>query len=404
MWRAEVEKVFITDIKVKNVRHLKDIHIPLSDNRIKHLILTGKNGSGKTSVLDIMEKVLDLLSSEEKIDTKAFLGILTGEIDDSYFDKDIEELREKIEIKINCSWKEFQSLYQQGKFVLAYYGAERVFEADVPKHVEKVELKQKYTMQERPRQNFVKYLLDLKMTEALAIAGRKEEKAQKIKQWFEDFQKLLQEIFEDKKLSLEFDEETFEFSIHENGREPFGFNALSSGYAAILDIVVDIMVRMEKQSNKVFQYDMPGIVLIDEVDVHLHLELQKKVLKVLTTVFQNVQFIVSTHSPFVLNSLENVVIYDLENHVLVEHGLSDVPYDGIVEGYFRVDKMSNLLKEKYVRYRELVQKSKLTDDDFEEIAKLEVFLNEIPDYLAFDITAEYQRLKLEFESREDIEW
>lgn len=399
-----MEKVFITDIKVKNVRHLKDIHIPLSDNRIKHLILTGKNGSGKTSVLDIMEKVLDLLSSEEKIDTKAFLGILTGEIDDSYFDKDIEELREKIEIKINCSWKEFQSLYQQGKFVLAYYGAERVFEADVPKHVEKVELKQKYTMQERPRQNFVKYLLDLKMTEALAIAGRKEEKAQKIKQWFEDFQKLLQEIFEDKKLSLEFDEETFEFSIHENGREPFGFNALSSGYAAILDIVVDIMVRMEKQSNKVFQYDMPGIVLIDEVDVHLHLELQKKVLKVLTTVFQNVQFIVSTHSPFVLNSLENVVIYDLENHVLVEHGLSDVPYDGIVEGYFRVDKMSNLLKEKYVRYRELVQKSKLTDDDFEEIAKLEVFLNEIPDYLAFDITAEYQRLKLEFESREDIEW
>lgn len=35
-----------------------------------------------------------------------------------------------------------------------------------------------------------------------------------------------------------------------------------------------------------------------------------------------------------------------ENHMLVEHGLNDVPYDGIVEGYFRVDKLSDALKEK----------------------------------------------------------
>ena len=40
--------------------------------------------------------------------------------------------------------------------------------------------------------------------------------------------------------------------------------------------------------------------------------------------------------------------------------------------------------------------------DFEEIAGLEMFLNEIPDYLALNITTEYQRLKLELESREDI--
>ena len=96
------------------------------------------------------------------------------------------------------------------------------------------------------------------------------------------------------------------------------------------------------------------------------------------------------------------MIYDLEQHTLIEHGLIDVPYEGIVEGYFKADSMSDLLKEKYESYKELVKKEELSDEDFEEIAKLEIFLEEIPDYLAFDITTEYKRLKLEFENREDI--
>ena len=78
-----------------------------------------------------------------------------------------------------------------------------------------------------------------------------------------------------------------------------------------------IIIRMEKRTGRSFKFEMPGIVLIDEIETHLHLELQKRILDLLTTIFPNIQFIVSTHSPFILNSLENVVIYDLENHLLV---------------------------------------------------------------------------------------
>lgn len=49
-----------------------------------------------------------------------------------------------------------------------------------------------------------------------------------------------------------------------------------------------------------------------------------------------------------------------------------------------------------------MQKDTITDDDLEEIAKLEMFLDEIPDYLALDIATEYSRLKLDFQNREDI--
>ncbi len=84
------------------------------------------------------------------------------------------------------------------------------------------------------------------------------------------------------------------------------------------------------------------------------------ILPFLTTFFPNVQFIVSTHSPIILQSLGDVVIYDLEN------------------------------------------KEVITDGDITEIAELEIYLDEIPDYLAWDIATEYKRLKSEFESREDL--
>lgn len=45
-------EIFITKVIIKEVRHLKDLEIPLSDTNRKHLILTGRNGSGKTSVLE----------------------------------------------------------------------------------------------------------------------------------------------------------------------------------------------------------------------------------------------------------------------------------------------------------------------------------------------------------------
>lgn len=379
---SNMEKIFISNIKINKVRHLENIEIKLSDQEAKHLIITGKNGSGKTSLLNSIA---------------TFLGSITNSDDPI-----IEETSAGIMLDLNCSLEDVRQEFQQGHFIVAYYKADRVFRAQVPKHVEKVELKNDYTIDETPRDDFIKYLLDLKMTQALAASNGKEEKAGKIKAWFECFEKLLQTIFEDDFLKLEFDEDTFKFKIIMNGREPFDFNTLSSGFAAVLDIVVDVIIRMEKQITTVFDFSIPGIVLIDEIETHLHLALQKKILGLLTTIFPNVQFIVSTHSPFVINSIENAIIYDLEKHLLVTNGLSNVPYAGIVEGYFDSDTMSNSLKEKFDRYKILVNKKELSDDDFEEISELEMYLDEIPDYLALNITTEYQRLKLALRSREDI--
>lgn len=369
-----MEQLFITNLTIEKVRHLKDISIPLSEKEIKHLILTGKNGSGKTSVLEALAKYLEL-----------------------------KEIRNGLNLQFSVKTDSFIEFVEKYHYILAYYKADRVFHAEQPKHVEKIQLKDSYKLTEFPRREFVKYLLDLKMTEALARTNNKTEKADEIHAWFAQLEQLLKQIFDDETVKLEFDEETFEFHILQQGKEPFDFNTLSGGYQAVLDIVVDIMMRMQHQTQRSFDFNLPGIVLIDEIETHLHLELQKNILPFLTKFFPNLQFIVTSHSPFILSSISNAVIYDLENQTLVEHGLGNVPYEGVVEGYFNVDKLSEALRAKFDRYKELVYKEKLSDDELSEIAELELYLDEVPDYLAIGITTEYQKMKVEFMNREDID-
>lgn len=412
-----MENIYILNLKIDHVRHLNNITIPLSREKIKHLIFTGKNGSGKTSVLEAMSDYLnDLITPDDQKDPQSLKEMvrellenkekegefLVAEKNTGYHTDEIKHIKKGVSLEFNQPSDVLKYYFEKGELILAYYKADRIFKADVPQHVEKVELKDNYTLSETPREVFAKYLLDLKVTEALARNNGKVEKANEIKAWFDKFQDLLRKIFNDPSLKLVFEEDTFSFYIQEKDKEPFGFNTLSSGFAAVLDIVLDIIVRMEKKTKRTFNFTIPGIVLVDEIETHLHLELQKNVLGLLTTIFPNIQFIMSTHSPFILNSIENAVIYDLEKKILVEDGLSDVPYGGIVEGYFNASELSATLEKKFERYKELIKKKDLTDDDFEEITGLEMFLDEIPDYLALNLTTEYQRLKMEFENREDI--
>lgn len=357
-----MEKIFISGLTIEHVRHLRDIKIPLTKDRMKHLIFTGKNGSGKTSVLGAVARYLNLMmvSDREQAAINRFMSynnllqelknrdendIQAVEVQNAIANYNIElsSVDCGSVLEFNQSVETIRDYFKKGQFILAYYKAERIFQADVPKHIEKVELKETYGITESPRQVFIKYLADLKVTEALFRNNGKAEKADAIQSWFLKFQELLRKIFDDDSLELLFEEETFSFYIKEKDRELFDFNTLSSGFAAVLDIVLDIIIRMEKQTNKSFDFNVPGIVLIDEIETHLHIEMQKTVLELLTTIFPNIQFVVSTHSPFILNSIQDAVIYDLEKNILVEDGLADIPYGGIVEGYFQSSELSRAL-------------------------------------------------------------
>ena len=63
-----MDKIYITNLMIENVRHLKEIQIPLSKEMPKHLILTGKNGSGKTSVLEAMSHYLEAAATSDRLE------------------------------------------------------------------------------------------------------------------------------------------------------------------------------------------------------------------------------------------------------------------------------------------------------------------------------------------------
>lgn len=86
--------------------------------------------------------------------------------------------------------------------------------------------------------------------------------------------------------------------------EEISFVNLPSGYKRLFSIILDIAFRSYILSNEQ-STDISGIVIIDEIDLHLHPELENVVLSRLMEVFDNVQFIVSTHSIGVLTSIRS---------------------------------------------------------------------------------------------------
>ena len=95
---------------------------------------------------------------------------------------------------------------------------------------------------------------------------------------------------------------------------------MSDGYRIMIAMIADIAARMAEAnpspecSGLDNPLNTPGIVFIDEIDLHLHPMWQRKVLKQLHNIFPNVQFIVTTHSPnVVMGALDWVQVVKLEN-------------------------------------------------------------------------------------------
>jgi predicted ATP-binding protein involved in virulence len=89
---------------------------------------------------------------------------------------------------------------------------------------------------------------------------------------------------------------------------------LSAGYQSLIWMVFDIAYRMAVLNPFMGSRiaETSGIVLVDEIDMHLHPRWQWKVLNALRETFPNVQFIVSSHSPIIMASTKDIWLVDLD--------------------------------------------------------------------------------------------
>lgn len=102
----------------------------------------------------------------------------------------------------------------------------------------------------------------------------------------------------------------------------FRYTQLGYGYQSMLSWIVDLCKRMfERYPDSNNPLEESAIVLVDEIDLHLHPKWQRDIISFLSKAFPNIQFIVTTHSPLVIQSMDNVNLYVLhreENKVIAE--------------------------------------------------------------------------------------
>lgn len=117
----------------------------------------------------------------------------------------------------------------------------------------------------------------------------------------------------DKRIDPEFleisgDEDVF-LQVEEKKTE---LSHLSSGFTSILKIVQAIVSGYGYFTNEVNIQNVRGVVLIDEIESHLHNEWQVKIIPLLKTLFPNTTFFITTHSSLVISQLEQGEVYRLQ--------------------------------------------------------------------------------------------
>jgi predicted ATP-binding protein involved in virulence len=161
---------------------------------------------------------------------------------------------------------------------------------------------------------------------------------------------------------------------------PFGL--LSDGYRNIVAMVADIAWRASRLNPQLGARApalAEGVVLIDEIDLHLHPKWQRRILGDLRRAFPRLQFVVTTHSPFIVQSLEPGQLVNLDPDT------ADAPYAGrspedITEDVMGVElpqRSERRQREAEVarRYYELLDR--MPEANADELAALEAELDEL---------------------------
>jgi len=161
-----------------------------------------------------------------------------------------------------------------------------------------------------------------------------------------------------------------ELIVEKNG-EKLSISNLSHGERLMFAMVGD-MARRLSIANPSLEDPLQGegVVLIDEIELHLHPGWQRKIVPLLTKTFPNIQFILTTHSPQVISSVERESVFVLKNFKLIESPFTlGRDTNSLLHDVFQEEERPNWAKEKLEKFYDLLEK--------EEIENAEKVLDEL---------------------------
>lgn len=190
------------------------------------------------------------------------------------------------------------------------------------------------------------------------------------------------------------------FKDNEGISNKLAYTQLSDGYRNVIGMAADIAYRciqLNPHLGEKAVVDTPGVVLIDELDLHLHPNWQKSIVADLKGAFPKLQFICTTHSPFIVQSLSADELINLDKLDEENNAPNDLPLNKVVTGVMgvsiRSDDFELRVKDAQFELSNIrAQKDQLTLDDYQKISRAlgEVLINETddPEYKAYLIETE----------------
>lgn len=143
---------------------------------------------------------------------------------------------------------------------------------------------------------------------------------------------------------------------------------LSGGYKAVLSVVADIAKRLSIANPESENPLEEAVILIDELDLHLHPKWQKTIVDELKRTFPNCQFIISTHSPFIIQSLKAEELYDISE---MKYADECGNYNGWSIDTIQEQKMG--VETKTLRFNELMNRFSVAVDNEEYAMAMKLY-------------------------------
>jgi predicted ATP-binding protein involved in virulence len=202
-----------------------------------------------------------------------------------------------------------------------------------------------------------------------------------------DLETVFFDVIEDTLVSVKNDDMDQKDRLH--------YDLLSDGFRNMIGMVADIAYRcvtLNPHLNQKALEKTNGIVLIDEIDLHLHPKWQKRVINDLKNTFPQIQFIATTHSPFILQSLQSDEVINLDKATdsdFFRKGIEEIAeIDMGVPDVERSQRFKDMIKVAE-QYYQLLEQGKNSENDIQvkqikaELDKLSMLYSDDPAYTAF---------------------
>jgi len=303
----------IVRLKICNIKCFDEIEINLSASHHSTLII-GVNARGKSTILQLIALGLNNIKTvpfpyswKQVVKTNAHHGHFEIDI---LFDGQLIPLKFEVnkDDTLTCIQGDDTFKLIKDQFLLLAYGVNRPIKLEEPKPYKEFDAIATLFGENG-------YLKHIRISSTFEYVNHH----------FTTIQQLINAVLEksdnENHVTLvDYDAENLYFKTPSNPTQQIAVEALSEGFKSTFVWLFDLIIRIAKKGGNLNNaQDITGLVLLDEVDLHLHPSWQHTILSSIETVFPKIHFIVSSHSVFVAQSIkdENLIALEWDNDKVI---------------------------------------------------------------------------------------